>query len=372
MSNNIVPLIYRSVIDEVIAAVKPDFEEAGLAQNILTELQYRWEDKVIASRVADFEPSPLNATRMMPEFSPLLWAPGPPVFYPRFAPVNENNPNEHPEKVNSAIIPLPTVSPSHIPQIDGSAEHSQEHPGTSPSEAISNPCECVVPAGSAEATTVGPLCGLVATFLALVPDSADDLAVADGDEVVVARGAPDRDFTRHKLSSAADFIIFRAAIAHRPGQLTRGPTFKPTSTRIYVFSFFEENLWTPQVPTRGRARAHAVVLLDLVVSAFPHLKDGVVHTAQMIKRTCKAGTTIYVPLDEDTIPIAIVVPKHAVPHTHPPPPPTKVPTDVRTLYEEAVRAVGVSIATVNKVERGAVSRRVEYSRSLEKTFVRPL
>ncbi|KAJ7896229.1 hypothetical protein B0H13DRAFT_2523182, partial [Mycena leptocephala] len=92
-----------------------------------------------------------------------------------------------------------------------------------------------------------------------------------------------------------------------------------------------------------------------VVSAFPHLKDGVVHTAQMIKRTCKAGTTIYVPLDEDTIPIAIVVPKHAVPHTHPPPPPTKVPTDVRTLYEDAVRAVGVSIATVNKVERAATT-----------------
>jgi hypothetical protein len=88
-----------------------------------------------------------------------------------------------------------------------------------------------------------------------------------------------------------------------------------------------------------------------VVSAFPHLKDGVVHTAQMIKRTCKAGTTIYVPLDEDTIPIAIVVPKHAVPHNHPPPPPKKVPTDVRTLYEDAVRAVGVSIATVNQVER---------------------
>ncbi|KAJ7917924.1 hypothetical protein B0H13DRAFT_2321852 [Mycena leptocephala] len=37
------------------------------------------------------------------------------------------------------------------------------------------------------------------------------------------------------------------------------------------------------------------------------------------------------------------------------PPPTKVPTDVRTLYEDAVRAVGVSIATVNKVERAATT-----------------
>jgi hypothetical protein len=72
----------------------------------------------------------------------------------------------------------------------------------------------------------------------------------------------------------------------------------------------------------------------------------------MVKHACKATTTIYVPLDEDTIPIAIVVPKHEFPHTHPPPPPTKVPADVKRLYEEAVRAFGVSTATVNKVERG--------------------
>ncbi|KAF8155102.1 hypothetical protein K438DRAFT_1943027 [Mycena galopus ATCC 62051] len=88
---------------------------------------------------------------------------------------------------------------------------------------------------------------------------------------------------------------------------------------------------------------------------FPHLKDGKVHIAQMVKRACKAMTTIYVPLDEDTIPIAIVVPKHEVPHTHPPPPPTKVPADVKHLYEEAVRAFGVSTATVNKVERAATT-----------------
>ncbi|KAF8123517.1 hypothetical protein K438DRAFT_2034716 [Mycena galopus ATCC 62051] len=88
---------------------------------------------------------------------------------------------------------------------------------------------------------------------------------------------------------------------------------------------------------------------------FPHLKDGKFHIAQMVKRACKATTTIYVPLDEDTIPIAIVVPKHEVPHTHPPPPPTKVPADVKHLYEEAVRAFGVSTATVNKVERAATT-----------------
>jgi hypothetical protein len=57
-------------------------------------------------------------------------------------------------------------------------------------------------------------------------------------------------------------------------------------------------------------------------------------------------------LDEESIPIAIVIPKHLCPHTHPPPPATRVPTDVRLLYERAVRTYGISIATVNKVEQG--------------------
>ncbi|KAJ6566255.1 hypothetical protein B0H19DRAFT_1232533 [Mycena capillaripes] len=60
---------------------------------------------------------------------------------------------------------------------------------------------------------------------------------------------------------------------------------------------------------------------------------------------------IYVPLDEEAVPIAIVVPKHPRPHTHPPSPPTKITTQIRRLYEQAVRAYGTSIATVNKVEQ---------------------
>ncbi|KAJ6454990.1 hypothetical protein C8R45DRAFT_1082596, partial [Mycena sanguinolenta] len=88
---------------------------------------------------------------------------------------------------------------------------------------------------------------------------------------------------------------------------------------------------------------------------FPHLKDGKVHVAQMEKHTCRAASTIYVPLEEDTIHIAIVVPKHEFPHTHPPPSPTKVPADVKHLYEQAIRAFGVSTATVNKVEHAATT-----------------
>ncbi|KAJ4483977.1 transcription factor IIA alpha/beta subunit [Lentinula aciculospora] len=55
MSNKIVPGIYRSVIDDVVAAIKPEFEEYGVSEDVLAELQHKWESKVIASHVADFE-----------------------------------------------------------------------------------------------------------------------------------------------------------------------------------------------------------------------------------------------------------------------------------------------------------------------------
>ncbi|KAJ7897887.1 hypothetical protein B0H14DRAFT_2557403 [Mycena olivaceomarginata] len=86
-------------------------------------------------------------------------------------------------------------------------------------------------------------------------------------------------------------------------------------------------------------------------ASFSHKKDNNVYVAQMERHHCEAAISIYVPLDEEAVPIAVVVPKHQRPHTHPPPPPTKVPTQVRQLYEQAVRAYGTSMATVNKVEQ---------------------
>ncbi|KAJ6617263.1 hypothetical protein B0H10DRAFT_1948500 [Mycena sp. CBHHK59/15] len=85
--------------------------------------------------------------------------------------------------------------------------------------------------------------------------------------------------------------------------------------------------------------------------SFPHSKDGNTYVAAMLKLICEASTAFLVPLDEENIPLVIVIPKHLRPHTHPPPPDTKVPTHVRLLYEQAIRAFGISIATVNKVEQ---------------------
>ncbi|KAI0305392.1 transcription factor IIA, alpha/beta subunit [Multifurca ochricompacta] len=58
MSNKIVPAIYRSVIDDVISSIKGDFDEYGVSEDVLAELQKKWETKVMASHVAEFEPPP--------------------------------------------------------------------------------------------------------------------------------------------------------------------------------------------------------------------------------------------------------------------------------------------------------------------------
>ncbi|KAI0268824.1 transcription factor IIA, alpha/beta subunit [Gloeopeniophorella convolvens] len=66
MSNKIVPAIYRSVIDDVILSIKNDFDEYGVSEEVLAELQRKWEAKVIASHVAEFDPPPAQAPAQYP------------------------------------------------------------------------------------------------------------------------------------------------------------------------------------------------------------------------------------------------------------------------------------------------------------------
>ncbi|KAI0784731.1 transcription factor IIA, alpha/beta subunit [Abortiporus biennis] len=61
MSNKIVPAVYRAVIDDVIAAIKSEFDEYGVGEEVLADLQHKWETKVIQSHVAEFEPPPQAA-----------------------------------------------------------------------------------------------------------------------------------------------------------------------------------------------------------------------------------------------------------------------------------------------------------------------
>ncbi|KAK7016331.1 transcription factor IIA alpha/beta subunit [Favolaschia claudopus] len=68
MSNKIVPSIYRAVIDDVIDAIRPEFEEFGVSADLVRKLQDKWEMKILASRVADFpvEPPPPQPTYPYP------------------------------------------------------------------------------------------------------------------------------------------------------------------------------------------------------------------------------------------------------------------------------------------------------------------
>ncbi|KAH8993329.1 transcription factor IIA alpha/beta subunit [Lactarius hatsudake] len=66
MSNKIVPGIYRRVIDDVIQSIKKDFDEYGVSEDVLADLQRKWEAKVIASHVAEFDPPPAQAPPQYP------------------------------------------------------------------------------------------------------------------------------------------------------------------------------------------------------------------------------------------------------------------------------------------------------------------
>ncbi|KAI1316620.1 transcription factor IIA subunit alpha [Mortierella claussenii] len=56
MANNTVTSVYRFVIDDVITNVRRDFEDMGVDETIMHELQRSWETKIAQSRVAAFQP----------------------------------------------------------------------------------------------------------------------------------------------------------------------------------------------------------------------------------------------------------------------------------------------------------------------------
>ncbi|KAK3811957.1 MAG: transcription factor IIA, alpha/beta subunit [Benniella sp.] len=62
MANNTVTSVYRFVIDDVITNVRRDFEDMGVDETILHELQRSWEFKIAQSKVTPFQaPEPAAA-----------------------------------------------------------------------------------------------------------------------------------------------------------------------------------------------------------------------------------------------------------------------------------------------------------------------
>ncbi|WFD32099.1 transcription factor IIA subunit alpha [Malassezia sp. CBS 17886] len=55
MSNRVVSLTFRHIIDDVIANVRQDFEDMGIEKEVVEELQRSWEAKLVATQVTEFE-----------------------------------------------------------------------------------------------------------------------------------------------------------------------------------------------------------------------------------------------------------------------------------------------------------------------------
>jgi len=87
MSNKLVPIIYRTVIDDVIRSIQPEFDEYGVAEDVLADLQEKWEAKVIASHVAEFEtPQPQAPAHHAYAPHPMHMMQQHPIYSPHYAP----------------------------------------------------------------------------------------------------------------------------------------------------------------------------------------------------------------------------------------------------------------------------------------------
>ncbi|WFD44869.1 sphinganine-1-phosphate aldolase [Malassezia psittaci] len=66
MSNKVVSLTFRHIIDDVIANVRQDFEDMGIEKEVLEELQRSWEAKLIATQVTEFDGASQNPSSSRP------------------------------------------------------------------------------------------------------------------------------------------------------------------------------------------------------------------------------------------------------------------------------------------------------------------
>ncbi|KAG8897612.1 hypothetical protein FRB99_008045, partial [Tulasnella sp. 403] len=79
MSNRIVPATYRAIIDDVMSNIRDHFLEFGVDEQVLRTLQNKWEQKVVDSNVAEFEPGPPQAAPAVVPQQQLHPHPPPPV-----------------------------------------------------------------------------------------------------------------------------------------------------------------------------------------------------------------------------------------------------------------------------------------------------
>jgi len=135
MSNKIVPSIYRAVIDDVIGAIKSEFDEYGVGEDVLADLQEKWETKVMASHVAEFEtPQPQPVPHHAFPQHPMHMMQQHPIYPPHnhYAPPPPGQPHVKAEPIDGrfalnpaqgyAIPALPGPPPG--PQLAGPRMHN--------------------------------------------------------------------------------------------------------------------------------------------------------------------------------------------------------------------------------------------------------
>ncbi|KAF8515906.1 transcription factor IIA, alpha/beta subunit [Gautieria morchelliformis] len=125
MSNKIVPQTYRSVIDDVINSIRSEFDEYGVSEDVLADLQTRWESKIIASHVAEFEPDPKQAANSNtppsnpPSSAQPSFPPPPPPPHPSQYPPHPHYP-PHPSQQYQNNGPPPPVAVKSEPGLNES------------------------------------------------------------------------------------------------------------------------------------------------------------------------------------------------------------------------------------------------------------
>jgi len=132
------------VIDDVIIAIKPEFDEFGVPEDVLAELQHKWENKVIASRVAEFEAQPQQpaapAQHPVTAAAHHAYPPHPMHMHPHFAhnpyaavpPSSSNQPTIKSEPLDTRYMlnPVPyALPPLPGPTMNGSRQLPPIHPG---------------------------------------------------------------------------------------------------------------------------------------------------------------------------------------------------------------------------------------------------
>ncbi|KAF8980734.1 transcription factor IIA subunit alpha [Entomortierella lignicola] len=114
--------VYRFVIDDVITNVRRDFEDMGVDETIMHELQRSWETKIAQSRVTTFQaPEPTAAVEAYSFEEPTF-------EQPASAPVPAQPQASTP--VASAPAPTPASAPAPAPTAPGSTTYTLPPPTT--------------------------------------------------------------------------------------------------------------------------------------------------------------------------------------------------------------------------------------------------